>query len=419
MELNIALSLVEKTVSKLLGLSGYRFEVKLALLVAVVLASIPVTIVLVDRSIYPLIALTQVVVLLTPLAIKVMVDKVSVSVSVESRVGVEGLGSQLVLRLTNRSTIPVKVMLKLDSHRYLKFKPKEVELVIEPKASRSIRCRVYGPVGRHRLPILRLYVGSGLGLVYKEVTRSGIEVRFRPRIGLVGLSVKAATEYYEPGTGFKSILRGLGYDFQGLREYVYGDPVKLVDWKSTARLRKLLVKEFSVETGQSIAIALFLDSRDFDEGSYVGIARTISALFYALVLRGATVSLIVASPSHIDYAIGVRGLSQFHRILDLFANVPWVEGSVMTENVLSILYTSILGRGYKPRLTLLFTPHTCNMVSRLVEFIEKALLELPRVRVLVPSKCMDKLEVLGKRLPLISYESPEDYASITRGVLGV
>ncbi len=419
MEFKAALSLVEKTVSKLLGLSGYRLEAKLALLVAVTLASIPVTIVLVDRSIYPLIALIQVLVLLTPLAIKITVDKVSVNVSVESRIGVEGLGSQLILGLTNKSTIPVKVMAKLDSHRYLRFKPKEVELVIEPKASKHVHYRVYGPVGRHRLPLLRLYIGSGLGLVYKEITRNGIEVRFRPRIGLIGLSVKATTEYYEPGIGFKSILRGLGYDFQGLREYVYGDPVKLVDWKGTARLRKLLVKEFSVETGQSIAIALFLDSRDFDTGFYEGIARTISTLSYTLILRGATLSLIIASPSHVDYAIGVRGLAQFHRVLDLFANVPWVKGSTVVEDVLSRLYTSILGGSTKPRLALLFTPHTCNIVPRLVEFIEKAVLELPRVRVLVPSKCMDKLGVLGRRLPLTSYESPEDYVGITRGVLGV
>ncbi len=419
MELKAGLRLVERIVARLLGLSRYRLDAKLALLVAVVLASIPVTIILVDRSIYPFIALTQVLVLLTPLAVKVVVDKVHVGVFIESRIGVEGLGSQLIMKLANESTIPVRIVAKLDGHEYLEFKPKEAEIVVEPKTSRHVYYRVYGPVGRHKLPPLKLYVGSGLGLVYKEVTSNGVEVRFRPRIDLVRLGLKASTEYYEPGTGFRSILRGLGYDFQGLREYVYGDPVKLVDWKSTARLRKLLVKEFSVETGQSIAIALFIDDKDFDTSFYSMIARTISTLSHTLILRGASLSLLVASPNHVDYVMDVKGLKQFHRILDLFANVPWTKGSIPLNKALNKLYAIILGGSTKPRLTLIFTPYTCNIVSRLVEFIEKALFELPRVRILVPTKCMDELEVLSKRLPLTSYQDLKDYTSIVRGVLGV
>ena len=35
-----------------------------------------------------------------------------------------------------------------------------------------------------------------------------------------------------------------GIDFRQLREYVYGDDIRLVDWKSTARSQKMIVKEF-------------------------------------------------------------------------------------------------------------------------------------------------------------------------------
>jgi uncharacterized protein (DUF58 family) len=57
--------------------------------------------------------------------------------------------------------------------------------------------------------------------------------------------------------GVRSIRRrGEGTTFASLREYVTGDDPRHVDWKATARRRKLITREYSVEQGQTVLIAV-------------------------------------------------------------------------------------------------------------------------------------------------------------------
>jgi uncharacterized protein (DUF58 family) len=50
--------------------------------------------------------------------------------------------------------------------------------------------------------------------------------------------------------------RGEGTTFDSLREYVTGDDPRHVDWKATARRRKLITRQFTVEQGQTVMIAV-------------------------------------------------------------------------------------------------------------------------------------------------------------------
>jgi uncharacterized protein (DUF58 family) len=57
--------------------------------------------------------------------------------------------------------------------------------------------------------------------------------------------------------GLRNIRRrGEGTSFANLREYVTGDDPRHVDWKATARRRKLITREYSVEQGQTVMIAI-------------------------------------------------------------------------------------------------------------------------------------------------------------------
>jgi len=50
--------------------------------------------------------------------------------------------------------------------------------------------------------------------------------------------------------------RGAGTNFSRLREYVPGDDPRHIDWKSTARHGRLVSREYSVEQGQTVVIAV-------------------------------------------------------------------------------------------------------------------------------------------------------------------
>lgn len=69
---------------------------------------------------------------------------------------------------------------------------------------------------------------------------------------------------------YKSLLRGRGTDFEDIREYEYGDQVRDIDWRASARHGELLVKRmraprrhtvmFAVDTSRTIA-ALAADEK--------------------------------------------------------------------------------------------------------------------------------------------------------------
>ncbi|WP_318570784.1 DUF58 domain-containing protein [Salinigranum marinum] len=57
----------------------------------------------------------------------------------------------------------------------------------------------------------------------------------------------------------RTVLRGNGFDLGEVREYVPGDPITRVDWKATARLDDLHVREFESET--AVVTTMILDAR--------------------------------------------------------------------------------------------------------------------------------------------------------------
>ncbi len=50
--------------------------------------------------------------------------------------------------------------------------------------------------------------------------------------------------------------RGEGNDFHQLREFRDGDPLRAIDWKATARIRKLITREYQQERDQQIVVLL-------------------------------------------------------------------------------------------------------------------------------------------------------------------
>jgi uncharacterized protein (DUF58 family) len=57
----------------------------------------------------------------------------------------------------------------------------------------------------------------------------------------------------------QTVLRGNGFDLGEVREYVPGDAITRIDWKATARLDDLHVREFESET--SVVTTMILDAR--------------------------------------------------------------------------------------------------------------------------------------------------------------
>lgn len=59
---------------------------------------------------------------------------------------------------------------------------------------------------------------------------------------------------------FNSSIKGSGFEFDQIREYIQGDDVRFVDWKSSAKADKLLIKQYYEEKNRNIILAIDISS---------------------------------------------------------------------------------------------------------------------------------------------------------------
>ena len=83
---------------------------------------------------------------------------------------------------------------------------------------------------------------------------------------------------------YRTLLRGFGLDFAGLREYQHEDDVRYIDWNVTARMNTPYVRQFSEDRDMNAWFLVDL-SPSADFGSSRHNKRDISSQFVALLAR--------------------------------------------------------------------------------------------------------------------------------------
>jgi len=75
-----------------------------------------------------------------------------------------------------------------------------------------------------------------------------------------------------------SIFHGQGFEFSELREYIYGDDIRKIDWKTTAKLGKPYVKIYHEERELNVVVATMMNG-----SAYFGTVRQKSDLMAEIV----------------------------------------------------------------------------------------------------------------------------------------
>jgi uncharacterized protein (DUF58 family) len=82
-------------------------------------------------------------------------------------------------------------------------------------------------------------------------------VKVYPDFATLAQYALLATDHRITAMGIhKRRRRGEGQDFHQLREYRVGDTLRQIDWKATARTRKLIAKEYQEERDQSVVFLI-------------------------------------------------------------------------------------------------------------------------------------------------------------------
>ncbi|MCA9035167.1 MAG: DUF58 domain-containing protein [Planctomycetaceae bacterium] len=134
-------------------------------------------------------------------------------------------------------------------------------------------------------------------------------------------------------------MPGQGREFERLREFRYGDEVRHIDWKATARQRTLICREFNVERNQNIVI--MVDCGRFMRNEADGISYLDRALNSAIMLsyialgQGDNVALLAFSNRIERFVRPVRGKPGIQSILrstyDIQASVHASDYSLAVE----------------------------------------------------------------------------------------
>ena len=75
-----------------------------------------------------------------------------------------------------------------------------------------------------------------------------------------------------------SIFHGQGFEFSELREYIYGDDIRKIDWKTTAKLGKPYVKIYHEERELNVVVATMMNG-----STYFGTVRQKSEVMAEIV----------------------------------------------------------------------------------------------------------------------------------------
>lgn len=261
----------------------------------------------------------------TPLA-SYLVARLSVAAIVDSlsRVvsGQPVEGSIMVVRLTaSRVPLPMAAWIEDQPPRGITAWGRGGFLALPLGGTAWVDYEVRARPGKRRFGPVRVKLRDPLGFyeVEAEVAPRGagsLSASPRPEPPpreLLGQALEAAVTTARAA-------RGPGTEFYSVREYVEGDEPRLIEWKATARLGKLMVKDLRRESLAPTIIALAPGPRG-DEGApgetpFERLSRIMAGLTQDLAARGVPVGYVsgVAGDDVIEYPR--QGPSAVEAVLD-------------------------------------------------------------------------------------------------------
>lgn len=137
-------------------------------------------------------------------------------------------------------------------------------------------------------------------------------------------SIAAATRRRE--AGLRTVRRiGEGRQFESLREWVPGDDTRFIDWKATAKRKKLMARQFEEERRQQVMLVLDagrLLTADVAGQSRMELAvRTSLWLAFAAHRHDDDIGVMVVSDTVTHYVTPQRGRRGLQQVLDVLATV--------------------------------------------------------------------------------------------------
>lgn len=149
--------------------------------------------------------------------------------------------------------------------------------------------------------------------------------------------------------------RGSGTDFESLREYVFGDEFRKIDWKATARRNQMITREYQMEVNQSIVVVLDRGrAMGTRAGSLTLLDHAVNAallLGYQVTHRGDKIGLLIYSNEVETFVPPAKGKKHYHAFLRALAQVK----PAQVESDVTATCRFLMGRRLRRSLLMMLT----------------------------------------------------------------
>ncbi|MFN8140247.1 MAG: DUF58 domain-containing protein [Fimbriimonadales bacterium] len=163
------------------------------------------------------------------------------------------------LYITNEGNHSLKFRLREEPPDEFEVSEREFDVSIEPGERKEIRYHVTPrDRGDYFFRDSFIRVRSVLGMVFRQSRIPTREiVRVYPNIlALRKFDLLKQRGHLRQIGIRRSRLKGVGTDFESLRDYVQDDDYRKIEWKASARKAKLVVKEFEAERNQPVILVV-------------------------------------------------------------------------------------------------------------------------------------------------------------------
>jgi uncharacterized protein (DUF58 family) len=211
--------------------------------------------------------------------------------------------------------------------------------------------------GEFALGPVVIRVRGPLGLVSRTIRfESTDRITVVPSVANLRRYELLALQYRLREVGSRTLRRrGEGTSFAGLRDYVVGDDPRQIDWKATARRRRPVTREFSIEQGQTMMI--LIDAGRLMTQLAGPLPRFEYALSSALILAnvaatsGDNVGVMIFDDQIRAYVPPGRGAATLRQIRDVLVPVQ----PTLVEPDYAAAFRTLSERHRRRSLLVLFT----------------------------------------------------------------
>ena len=173
------------------------------------------------------------------------------------------------------------------------------------------------PRGRYGFDEVRLTVEDPFALARAELAQGGPQALVvYPRLVQLDRLFSEGGAYAQDGRRLL-LRRPTGYELHSVREYVEGESLRKVHWRSTARRGRLMVKELEDAPRDEVAVLLDGDAAAITGEGFEVAVRAAGSILRAHLRRGRRCALVVNSAARESQAIASE--SDWRRSLEVLA----------------------------------------------------------------------------------------------------